>query len=154
MVDTMKESRTPQILGLAVALLVQGCAGFTPTEPTHYPPRPAQEDRQPAPHPAKVEEPRQVDSIAADFSHQAEKQRRQGNLDMAAATLERGLRLAPKDPFLWSQLAEVRLQQNNYQQARTLAAKSSSLAGSNSTITNKNNWIIHQAMQLGGAATN
>jgi Flp pilus assembly protein TadD len=98
-----------------------------------------------------VEQPRQVESIAADFGLQAQKQQRQGDLDMAAATLERGLRLAPKDPFLWSQLAEVRLLQKNYQQARTLAAKSSSLAGSDRTIVNKNNWIINQALQQSGA---
>lgn len=146
----MKDSGKLIILGLGAGLLVQGCAGFPPAERTHYPPPPIQEERSPAPQPGMVEQPRQRESIAADFGYKAEQQRRQGNLDMAAATLERGLRLAPKDPLLWSQLAEVRLQQKNYQQARTLAAKSNSLAGSNRTITNKNNWIIYQAMQQSG----
>lgn len=149
--DTMKDSNTLLILGLVVGLLVQGCASVPPAQRTHYPPPPVQEERLPTPRPATVEQPRQVESIAADFSLQAQKQQRQGDLDMAAATLERGLRLAPKDPFLWSQLAEVRLLQKNYQQARTLAAKSSSLAGSDRTIVNKNNWIINQALQQSGA---
>lgn len=146
----MKDLLKLLILGLAAGLLAQGCAGFPPAQRTYYPPPPVQQDRLPAPHPATVEEPRQPESIATKFSHQAEKQRRQGDLDMAAATLERGLRLAPKDPFLWSQLAEVRLQQKNYPQARTLAAKSSSLASSDRSIVNRNNWIIHQAMQQSG----
>ena len=97
-----------------------------------------------------MEQPRQPESIATKFSHQAEIERRQGDLEMAAATLERGLRLAPKDPFLWSQLAEVRLQQKNYQQARTLAEKSTSLASPDKSIVSKNKWIIEQAIQRSG----
>lgn len=143
----MKDLRKLLILCLSTGLLFQGCAVLPPSQRTHYPPRPVQEDLPRQPLPAIVEQPRQTESIATDFSHQAEKYRHQGNLDMAASTLERGLRLAPKDPLLWSQLAEIKLQQKNYQQARRLAEKSSSLAGSNNSIINKNEWIIDQSRQ-------
>ena len=71
----------------------------------------------------------------------------EGRPDLAAATLERGLRAAPKDATLWSQLAEVKLQQQQYLQARSLAAKSNSLAGSNTTIVQKNHWIIEESLK-------
>ncbi|MFW2366849.1 MAG: tetratricopeptide repeat protein [Desulforhopalus sp.] len=143
----MKDLRKLLILCFSAGLLVQGCAVLPPPQRTHYPPRPVQEDLPQQPLPAIVEQPRRPESIATNFSHQAEEYRQQGNLDMAASTLERGLRLAPKDPLLWSQLAEIRLQQKNYQQARRLAEKSSSLAGSNSSIIYKNNWIIDKSRQ-------
>lgn len=93
------------------------------------------------------QDPKQTIVIAADFSRQAAEQTRQGRPDLAAAILERGLRAAPKEAMLWSQLAEVKLQQQHYQQARSLAAKSNSLAGTNTTIVQKNYWIIEQALR-------
>lgn len=113
-------------------LLFQGCATYPPP-PVHYPSPP----------------PEQTDTISADFSRQAATQIRQGRLDLAAATLERALRIAPKDAMLWSQLAEVRLQQHQYQQARSLAEKSNSLAGSSQSILQKNAQIIKQALLQG-----
>ncbi len=63
----------------------------------------------------------------------------------AAQILERGLRIAPKDGYLWSQLAEVRLNQGNRQQALELAKKSNSLAHGDSFLRQKNRQIINQA---------
>jgi Tfp pilus assembly protein PilF len=94
--------------------------------------------------------PKQTGTIAADFSREAAIQVSQGRLDLAAATLERGLRIAPKNAVLWSQLAEVKLQQHHYQQARSLAAKSNSLAGSYMDIVQKNQWIIEETRRRAG----
>jgi len=47
-----------------------------------------------------------------------------GDLGRAAASVERGLRIAPKDAHLWLRLARIRLQQDRPQQAETLAKKS------------------------------
>jgi len=94
--------------------------------------------------------PKQTNAIAADFSRQAATQVNQGRLDLAAATLERGLRIAPKDARLWSQLAEVKLQQQHYRQARSLAAKSNSLAGNDTGLVPKNQWIIEEARRRSG----
>ncbi len=121
-------------LYLLSILFFQGCATTLP--PVHYPPPPPE---QPS------------DTISADFSRQAATQVRQGRLDLAAATLERGLRIAPKDAMLWSQLAEVKLQQHHYQQARSLAEKSNSLAGSYPGIEEKNQQIIEEALIQAGS---
>jgi cytochrome c-type biogenesis protein CcmH/NrfG len=103
------------------------------------PPTPQTEPAKPA--------PAETDTISANFSRQAEQQAREGRPDLAAATLERGLRAAPKDAKLWSQLAEIKLQQQHYLQARSLAAKSNSLAGSNTSIVQKNHWIIEESLR-------
>jgi len=69
----------------------------------------------------------------------------QGQLTAAAQTLERGLRIAPKNGSLWSQLALVRLQQHRYGQAQSLAAKSINLARGDGTLIHRNQRIIEEA---------
>lgn len=58
----------------------------------------------------------------------ADRAQQLGDLGTAAATLERGLRIAPHDAKLWHRLARVRLAQERYQQAESMAKKSNSLA--------------------------
>lgn len=142
-------------LCLLSALLFQGCAAYPPQQPDYYPPPPPKAQQPPIlPEPVPVPEATpisppqpQTNAIAADFSRQADEQVRQGRSDLAAVTLERGLRIAPKEAMLWTQLAEIKLQQQQYLQARSLAAKSNSLAGSDTTITQKNHWIITEALR-------
>jgi Flp pilus assembly protein TadD len=80
-----------------------------------------------------------------NIQNQALQLRNQGQLEAAAQTLERGLRIAPKDASLWSQLAMVRLQQRQYGQAQSLAHKSNTLARGNSYLIQKNKNIILEA---------
>jgi hypothetical protein len=49
--------------------------------------------------------------------------------------------------MLWTQLADIKLQQQQYEQARAFAAKSNSLAGTDNTIIRKNHWIIEESLQ-------
>jgi len=49
-----------------------------------------------------------------------------GRLANAAATLERALRIEPRNPRLWHELARVRLKQGQYAQAESVAARSNS----------------------------
>ena len=130
----MRTSYQLLTLYLFTFLLFQGCAPYPPP-PVHYPAPP----------------PEQRHTVSADFSHQAAAQMRQGRLDLAAATLERGLRIAPKDAMLWSQLAEVKLQQQHYRQARTLAEKSTSLADGSPDIVEKNRRIIKESLRKAAA---
>ena len=58
----------------------------------------------------------------------AEDQRRAGDLDAAAASLERALRIAPDDALLWHRLAALRSAQQRHQAVVQLAAKSNALA--------------------------
>jgi len=141
------------LIWLVWALLFQACAPHTPKQPVVYPtpsPVPALPERQkqPVPKPEPVRQaPEQPSAVAVNFSRQAAMQMNEGRADLAGATLERGLRAAPKDATLWSQLAEVKLQQQQYLQARSLAAKSNSLAGPNATIVQKNHWIIEESLK-------
>jgi cytochrome c-type biogenesis protein CcmH/NrfG len=63
----------------------------------------------------------------------------------AAATLERALRIEPRNPRLWHELAKVRLRQGDGAQAANLAARSNSFAGSDSQLRAANQAIIEQA---------
>ncbi|MDA1107230.1 MAG: tetratricopeptide repeat protein [Proteobacteria bacterium] len=74
----------------------------------------------------------------------ASQQTRAGKLDNAAATLERALRLEPRNAELWTRLAEVRLKQGQLDQAAGLAAKSNNLAGNNAGIITRNLKILEQ----------
>jgi predicted Zn-dependent protease len=83
----------------------------------------------------------------------ADQRVRTGNLDHAATTLERALRLEPHNPLLWHRLATLRLQQGQFAQAASLAAKSNALAGNNRQLQASNWDTIAQAKeQLGEAA--
>lgn len=144
----MKATYTLLSLWLLIALFFQGCASYTPSQPVYYPPPRPVEPQQPAPDletKPVLPVPKPTSSVATSFSKQATEQINQGRLDLAAATLERGLRVAPKDASLWSHLAEIKLQQKSYQQAESLAAKSNSLAGSNMSVIQKNQRIIEEA---------
>lgn len=60
---------------------------------------------------------------------QAQMAREAGNYESAVATLERALRMQPRNPMLWYRFAEVRLQQDKPQFAVDLALKAKLLAG-------------------------
>lgn len=61
-----------------------------------------------------------------------------GRPEDAAATLERALRIEPRNPTLWHELAAVRLSQGQYEQAGSLATKSNALAGANKSLRARN----------------
>ena len=150
---TVKTATLRMSLLLCIALLFQGCTAHSPARPVDYPApvttkQPKKQSIQKTETVATIQAPKQS-SAAANFSRQATKQSQQGNYDLAASILERGLRVAPKDAMLWSQLAEVKLRQQQYQQARSLATKSNSLAGPNSAVVEKNRRIIQEAQKKG-----
>jgi uncharacterized membrane-anchored protein len=65
-------------------------------------------------------------------------------LEQSAALLERALRIMPHDPYLWHNLAGVRLTQEDWNRAANLAKKSNSLAGDDSTYKELRvrNWVL------------
>jgi predicted Zn-dependent protease len=87
---------------------------------------------------------------------QAEVQANAGELEPAAASLERAIRIDPRNPVLWYHLATVRLSQGESAQAAQLAAKSNSLAAGNRAQQARNWRLIAQARReqndTGGAA--
>ena len=68
-----------------------------------------------------------------------------GQREAAGASLERALRIEPRNPWLWLELAQVRLAQGQYEQAITLARKSNSFAGHQSRVQAENWQVIGKA---------
>ncbi len=73
-----------------------------------------------------------------------------GNYADAAATLERAIRIQPKNPELWHVLAKIRLKQQQPGLAEDLAKKSNLLARSNPELARSNWDIIAQARRRKG----
>lgn len=68
-------------------------------------------------------------------------QRRVGNWVGAANSLERALRIEPRNGRLWSRLAQVHHDQKSWKKAIQLAAKSNTLSGGNSNLL-RQNWVL------------
>jgi Tfp pilus assembly protein PilF len=111
---------------LAVALLLSSC--------TLLPSRPSQ------------------NRAVLSLLDQAQAQNAAGQLDQASASLERALRIEPRNPALWQELAQVRIDQGHYQQAENLAAKSNTLAKGDRWLRKKNWRIISEARSQRGDA--
>lgn len=89
---------------------------------------------------------------AADtLARQAEQQRQARDYVGAAATLERALRIAPQEPYLWNRLARVRLEQGLPGQAGNLAARSNALS-SDAALKQDNLAVIAAARRAAGDA--
>lgn len=73
-----------------------------------------------------------------------------GRLESAAANLERALRIEPRNPMLWHELARIRLDQAEPQQTVQLAMKSNTLAGENNRLRAENWRLIGQARAQSG----
>jgi predicted Zn-dependent protease len=88
--------------------------------------------------------------VALAFLKDADKYTSAGDSARAVASLERGLDIEPKNPWLWNRLASERLKQKMWTKAITLAKKSNAFASGHNQLQ-KDNWqIISQAsMALG-----
>ena len=77
-------------------------------------------------------------------------QQKAGNLSIAASTLERAVRISPRNAKVWHELALLRFQQANYNLALSLASKSNLLAANNRSLRYKN-WqlIANSRLELG-----
>jgi tetratricopeptide (TPR) repeat protein len=59
-----------------------------------------------------------------ELTAQAKEAEQKGNLALASAYLERAMRIQPRDPQLLQQMAEVKLQKQDYEQALNFAQRS------------------------------
>jgi Tfp pilus assembly protein PilF len=73
-----------------------------------------------------------------------------GRLSNAAASLERALRIEPRNPRLWHELARVRLKQGEHAQAESMAARSNAWAGNDSALRAANQQVIEAAREAAG----
>lgn len=88
-------------------------------------------------------------AVVALLEH-AEQQANAGDLEAAAVTLERAIRIDSRNPMLWHHLATVRLAEGEPAQAEQLAAKSNSLAAGNRALQALNWELIAQARRSQG----
>ena len=80
----------------------------------------------------------------------ADDQTAAGQIDDAAATLERALRIEPENGRLWHELASVRLRQGNLDAAVSIAQKSNSFARNQRDLQARNWRLIAVARQKQG----
>ncbi len=135
-------------LFLLALALIAGCATPPAEEPASIPaPQP-----EPAPPPIAAPEPpappARTENIAvAGLMETARADAAAGRLSTAAAALERALRIEPRNPRLWQELARVRLQQRQFAQAESVAARSSSWAGADNALRADNWRLIAEARE-------
>ena len=108
----------------AVLLFMTGCTALRSDTP---PPEPS------------------TNSAVVSLLNKARSQSTAGQLHEASASLERAVRIEPRNPYLWQELARVRLEQGQYRQAENLAAKSNSLIAGDGAVRRENWRIIGQA---------
>ena len=75
-----------------------------------------------------------------------------GNMVAAAASLERALRIEPRNPRLWQELARVRLKQGQHVQAENMAARSNSWAADDRSLRAETWRLIAEARRARGEA--
>lgn len=128
--------------------LVTGCttAPAPVSLPESRPPPAPRTEPAPRAEPA----PRPENIAVAGLMEGARAEAAAGRLASAAASLERALRIEPRNPRLWHELARVRLQQGEYAQAESVAARSNSWAGEDSALRAENWRLIAEAREARG----
>ena len=137
------------------AALLAGCAAVVPPSSAPaagaapvQPPGPAAVPVKPVPNSAMS-----GNKAVIALLDQAQTDNGAGHRASADSSLERALRIEPRNPWLWHQLAQLRMDQGQYAQAITLARKSNSFAGNQSGVLATNWQVIGQArVALGDSA--
>ena len=133
---------------LAVALGLAGCAGQRPATPVATPvPAEQEPDRGQGQAPSSESGDRSAVQVLVAQAREAGEQ---GHLGRAEASVERALRIAPKDPELWHRLARIRLQQARPHQAEVIARKSNGLAPQRRDLQRRNWRLIARARHMRG----
>lgn len=128
---------------LVLVIVLAGCATPPASDPAPESPE------TPAPPPPLTAR----ESIAvAGLMESARAETSAGNLASAAASLERALRIEPRNPRLWHELARVRLKQGQYAQAESVAARSNSWASEDRALRAENWRLIAQSREARGDA--
>ena len=127
---------------VALAALVAGCAGVPDIPPPTGAPV---EDRIARPAP-----PASENVAVLSLVQNARADSGAGRLANAGATLERALRIEPRNPRLWQELARVRLKQGEFAQAESVAVRSNSWAGADAALRAENWRLIAESREARG----
>jgi predicted Zn-dependent protease len=150
------------VLPGVLLLLLGGCAGVSTQAPAVLTQTPAvlvestpATVTAPAETPAVESAPRPAVSASQAVVSLVERARVDagtGQRASAGASLERALRIEPRNPWLWQELAQLRLTQGQYAQAISLAQKSMSFAGQDKHLRALNWRLIGNARVAQGDA--
>lgn len=160
-------SRALRSFALLVALAVAGC-----TAPAYEPPPPQRPVARPvlppapppatgatvitpAPEPPPLPPPEPIAPLppppssgaTAALLQQSRQQSAAGNYEMATASLERALRINPRDAQLWCELGELKLRQGDSAQAQSMARRGLAVAGNDPAARAQCNELIAAAGQ-------
>ncbi|WP_455198940.1 tetratricopeptide repeat protein [Kaarinaea lacus] len=92
----------------------------------------------------KISSEQDAGRATASLLAQADTQEQAQQWERAAAYLERALRIEPRNGYLWHRLARVRMQQGQYDLARSLVQKSEVLGGNDPDLKAKNDQLLDQ----------
>lgn len=153
-------------IALLLLLLAAGCAPHpvypppdrdepAPERPGEVePPVPEEDARDEPEEPQAAPPPRSAEEASGPavvaLLGRADQHMQAGELDRAAATVERALNVEPRNPFLYHRLAVLRLAQDQPDQVEALARKSNSLTGDNPFLQARNWELIAQARRMRG----
>lgn len=138
---------------IAVTLTACAVPAPRPGEPSAPPPAAQSAGEAPvivAPPPAAVTPA--PSAAALTLAAQSEQSRATGDLRLAGLQLERALRIAPRDPELWFQMARIRLEQGDPGQAERLAERSLQLGARDRALALANWRLIARAREALGDA--
>ncbi len=82
---------------------------------------------------------------ASHLYDEANRYLKQGNLVNAEITIERALRIEPRNGYYWYTLADIKFRKRNYSKTTHLCQKSKSLAGSDAQLHQLNDMLIELA---------
>ena len=130
---------------LLISILLSGCQTLPPPVTTGPPTSPAAEKTLPRETTGTygssgTAQQTQSNTVIA-LLDTASKQSAAGDIANARRTLERALRIEPRNARLWNELAQLYYQDKQYIKAANTAAKSNSLAGTNKLLK-RNNWKL------------
>lgn len=158
-VKTLSRALTAGVL----AALLAACAAPRPYTPPSAPPSPSPggtpTETQPAPVTPPVEESTPLPPVVREptlgaasraLVGQAQTQLASKNYTVAAASIERALRIEPDNPLLWIELGKIRQSEGNYQQAENMGRKAASMAV-NAPRTQASAWsLIAESLRARG----
>ncbi|PWV59072.1 tetratricopeptide repeat protein [Plasticicumulans acidivorans] len=121
----------------------------TPAAPAPSP-APAPAPARPAAPPAEIS--RQGNTAVVALLDSAAGYVQSGDLDKAAASLERAQRIEPRNPSILYDLAQVRAHQGQYAQSEAMASKAIGMAGGDKALQAKAWRLIAAVRRAGGNA--
>lgn len=83
-----------------------------------------------------------VSPVVADLLDEAINHKRAANYDAAADTLERALRIEPRNALVWHELADLRFNLSDFNQAIQFAQKSNTLTRAGDANLQRRNWKL------------